>query len=220
MSLSTSTSHSLGQCAGCSPAATKEPTTVSFIITSDPQTDGDADADADAESSECFSETDKRFWWLVSGASGVLAMAAGSFGAHGLQALVTDVYYLDVWKTAAHYHLTHSIVLGLAPVVVAALRRQRARSGQNFVQQLGHTLGLGGTRARARTKAANGKAPAEVRLRPYRNWSATLIATGTALFCGSLYGLVLTEQGRPWGLIAPIGAIAIPLGWVCMGVGL
>jgi len=55
---------------------------------------------------------------------------------------VSDVYYLDVWQTAAHYHLTHSIVLGLAPVVVAALRRQRARTGLSVGQQLRQTLGL------------------------------------------------------------------------------
>jgi uncharacterized membrane protein YgdD (TMEM256/DUF423 family) len=49
-------------------------------------------------------------WWWISGISGALAVACGAFGAHGLKARV-EPELLDIWQTAAHYHLLHAIVL-------------------------------------------------------------------------------------------------------------
>jgi uncharacterized membrane protein YgdD (TMEM256/DUF423 family) len=49
---------------------------------------------------------------------GFLAVLLGAFGAHGLSArlgpLSDGPQRLDWWKTAALYHLTHAIALGLA----------------------------------------------------------------------------------------------------------
>jgi uncharacterized membrane protein YgdD (TMEM256/DUF423 family) len=142
-------------------------------------------------------------------------MASASFGAHDLKRFVSDVYYLDVWNTAVHYHLTHSIVLAAAPVVVAAMRRHRQRTGLTAGQQMRQSLGLRTGAGEGVTAAMRGskRSSGEVRLRPYRNWSATLIASGSVIFCGSLYALVLTEKGRPWGLIAPVGALSMIGGW-------
>lgn len=49
---------------------------------------------------------------------GLLAVALGAFGAHGLQShwkaaldATEAAYRLDVWKTATFYHLTHTLVL-------------------------------------------------------------------------------------------------------------
>lgn len=49
-------------------------------------------------------------WVKVAAASGALAVALGAFGAHGLKSHVT-AEGLETWKTAAHYHLVHSVVL-------------------------------------------------------------------------------------------------------------
>jgi uncharacterized membrane protein YgdD (TMEM256/DUF423 family) len=46
----------------------------------------------------------------IGSASGFIAVAAGAFGAHGLQATLTPKM-LDVWQTGAHYQLVHSVVL-------------------------------------------------------------------------------------------------------------
>jgi uncharacterized membrane protein YgdD (TMEM256/DUF423 family) len=51
---------------------------------------------------------------------GAAAVALGAFGAHGLARTLVDVddanVRLDWWKTAALYHLTHALALGLAAV--------------------------------------------------------------------------------------------------------
>ena len=49
-------------------------------------------------------------WWWISGGMGALAVACGAFGAHGLKAKVTPDL-LEIWHTAAHYHLIHAVVL-------------------------------------------------------------------------------------------------------------
>jgi uncharacterized membrane protein YgdD (TMEM256/DUF423 family) len=49
-------------------------------------------------------------WIPIAAVSGMLAVAAGAFGAHGLKARLTPDQ-LESWSTAAHYHLLHSVVL-------------------------------------------------------------------------------------------------------------
>ena len=53
---------------------------------------------------------------LIASISGGLAVMLGAFGAHGLADSVTPER-LQVWRTAAHYHLIHSVVL----LVVSAI---------------------------------------------------------------------------------------------------
>ena len=49
--------------------------------------------------------------WLISGALlGGAAVCLGAFGAHALQASVTPER-IQVWETAAQYHLIHSVVI-------------------------------------------------------------------------------------------------------------
>lgn len=48
---------------------------------------------------------------------GALAVGLGAFGAHGLEDLLTRTSRVETWKTAASYHLIHSVVL-----LVLALR--------------------------------------------------------------------------------------------------
>lgn len=53
---------------------------------------------------------DNKFWIIVSGISGFLAVGLGAFGAHGLKnTLPPDM--MDIYKTGVLYHLIHSVVL-------------------------------------------------------------------------------------------------------------
>ena len=47
---------------------------------------------------------------FTAGLMGVTAVGAGAFGAHALQASVTPER-IQVWETAAQYHLIHSVVI-------------------------------------------------------------------------------------------------------------
>ena len=47
---------------------------------------------------------------FTAGLMGVTAVAAGAFGAHALRASVTPER-IQVWETAAQYHLIHSVVI-------------------------------------------------------------------------------------------------------------
>jgi len=57
-----------------------------------------------------------RLWLILSGINGVVAIAAGAFGAHGLQSIANDAR-LSAFETGANYHLLHAIaLLGLAAI--------------------------------------------------------------------------------------------------------
>jgi uncharacterized membrane protein YgdD (TMEM256/DUF423 family) len=47
----------------------------------------------------------------LAGVMGALAVALGAFGAHGLKTRIEDPHLLEVWDTAARYHLVHAVVL-------------------------------------------------------------------------------------------------------------
>jgi uncharacterized membrane protein YgdD (TMEM256/DUF423 family) len=133
----------------------------------------------------------------------------GAFGAHGLKARVTDVYYLDIWNTAAQYQMYHALAMAAAPIVVTALRRHRSRTGlsvwQGFVANFkGKTVPT-----RAAASAPSSSPPKFV------NWSARFFLLGTVFFSGSLYALTLTEN-KKWGAVAPIGGVGFVLGWCVM----
>lgn len=52
-----------------------------------------------------------------------LAVAAGAFGAHGLEKRL-DEYGLRIWQTAATYHMTHALAL----ILLALAERQFQRA--------------------------------------------------------------------------------------------
>jgi len=62
-------------------------------------------------------EVMSRIFIILSGLLGLTAVAFGAFGAHGLHArldaLPDGVKRMEWWNTAAHYHLTHALALGL-----------------------------------------------------------------------------------------------------------
>jgi len=49
-------------------------------------------------------------WIGIAAVSGMIAVVAGAFGAHGLRDKVTTEQ-LAAWTTATQYHLLHSVVL-------------------------------------------------------------------------------------------------------------
>jgi uncharacterized membrane protein YgdD (TMEM256/DUF423 family) len=56
-------------------------------------------------------------WSQVGCLSGAASVALGAFGAHGLKSRVTDPAMLATWNTAAQYHLIHSVMLTVAPMI-------------------------------------------------------------------------------------------------------
>ena len=72
---------------------------------------------------------------FIAGFFGVTGVAAGAFGAHALEASVTPER-LDVWETAAQYHLIHAVVL----LVLAT--RTTAAGALERLEVVGVTLGV------------------------------------------------------------------------------
>ena len=72
---------------------------------------------------------------FIAGFFGVTGVAAGAFGAHALEASVTPER-LDMWETAAQYHLIHAVVL----LVLAT--RTTAAGALERLEVVGVTLGV------------------------------------------------------------------------------
>jgi uncharacterized membrane protein YgdD (TMEM256/DUF423 family) len=51
-------------------------------------------------------------WLCIAAINGALAVAAGAFGAHGLQGRI-DAQALQVFETAARYHMYHALALAV-----------------------------------------------------------------------------------------------------------
>jgi uncharacterized membrane protein YgdD (TMEM256/DUF423 family) len=49
-------------------------------------------------------------------------------------------------------------------------------------------------------------------------WAVVLVITGIVLFSGSLYALTFGAP-RPFGIITPIGGVALIAGWICFAAG-
>jgi len=56
-------------------------------------------------------------WLLVAAVNGLLAVAAGAFGAHGFQARI-DAHALQVFETGARYQMYHALAIGLAAFAI------------------------------------------------------------------------------------------------------
>jgi len=75
-------------------------------------------------------------WLLVGAVHGFLAVAAGAFGAHGLEGHV-DARSLEIFNTAAHYHLVHALA-----TVVAVLAAQRVAPERAHIAAIFFTAGV------------------------------------------------------------------------------
>ena len=56
-------------------------------------------------------------WLLIAAINGFLAVAAGAFAAHGLSARL-DAHALQIFETAARYHMYHALALGLTAFAI------------------------------------------------------------------------------------------------------
>jgi len=54
-------------------------------------------------------------WFVIAAVNGFLAVAAGAFGAHGLQGRL-DAHALSIFETGARYQMYHALAIGLAAV--------------------------------------------------------------------------------------------------------
>ena len=52
-------------------------------------------------------------WLSIAAINGALAVAAGAFGAHGLQSRI-DAHALQLFETGARYQMYHALAIGLA----------------------------------------------------------------------------------------------------------
>jgi uncharacterized membrane protein YgdD (TMEM256/DUF423 family) len=56
-------------------------------------------------------------WLVIAAVNGLLAVAAGAFGAHGLQGRI-DAHALQVFETGTRYHMYHALAIGLAAFAI------------------------------------------------------------------------------------------------------
>jgi uncharacterized membrane protein YgdD (TMEM256/DUF423 family) len=112
-----------------------------------------------------------------------LAVAAGAFAAHGLRERL-EARSLEVFETAARYHMYHALAMVLAGMLVAT---------------------------RGATAAGD---PAPVAsLVPASGTAGWLFQAGIALFSGSLYALALTDV-KVLGAVTPLGGLAFLADWL------
>jgi uncharacterized membrane protein YgdD (TMEM256/DUF423 family) len=70
-------------------------------------------------------------WLCIAAINGGLAVAAGAFGAHGLQARI-DAQALQVFETGARYHMYHALAIGLAAIAMRDAAAGPAMSAAGF----------------------------------------------------------------------------------------
>ena len=71
-------------------------------------------------------------WITIAAVSGMLAVVAGAFGAHGLRERLSPEQ-LSSWATASHYQLLHSVVLLSLGLFAASTGRSIRWPGSLFL---------------------------------------------------------------------------------------
>jgi uncharacterized membrane protein YgdD (TMEM256/DUF423 family) len=74
---------------------------------------------------------DMNTWLLIAAVNGALAVAAGAFGAHGLQGRL-DAHALQVFETGARYHMYHALAIGLAAYAIRGASAGAAQAAAMF----------------------------------------------------------------------------------------
>jgi uncharacterized membrane protein YgdD (TMEM256/DUF423 family) len=70
-------------------------------------------------------------WLVIAAINGALAVAAGAFGAHGLQGRL-DAHALQVFETGARYHMYHALAIGLAAFAIRGASAGAAQAAAIF----------------------------------------------------------------------------------------
>jgi uncharacterized membrane protein YgdD (TMEM256/DUF423 family) len=86
----------------------------------------------------------ERLFLVLAGINGFLAVMLGAFGAHGLRGSLANASdgarRLEVWQTAAHYHLMHALALGLIAVIAARAPESQLLPIAGYLFQAGIVL--------------------------------------------------------------------------------
>jgi uncharacterized membrane protein YgdD (TMEM256/DUF423 family) len=70
-------------------------------------------------------------WLLIAAINGFLAVAAGAFGAHGLQGRL-DAHHLEIFETGARYQMYHALAMGLAALAIRGAAAGAAQAAAAF----------------------------------------------------------------------------------------
>jgi len=70
-------------------------------------------------------------WLVIAAINGALAVAAGAFGAHALQARL-DAHALQVFETGARYQMYHALAIGLAAFAIRGASAGAAQAAAIF----------------------------------------------------------------------------------------
>jgi uncharacterized membrane protein YgdD (TMEM256/DUF423 family) len=70
-------------------------------------------------------------WLLIAAINGFLAVAAGAFGAHGLQGKL-DPHHLEVFETGARYQMYHALAMGVAALAMRGAAAGAAQAAAAF----------------------------------------------------------------------------------------
>lgn len=89
-----------------------------------------------------------RTWLGIAAINGALAVIAGAFAAHGLQARVS-AQSLSVFETGARYHMYHALAMALAALVPARSAAAAFLAGIALFSGSLYMLALTGSRAAA-----------------------------------------------------------------------
>jgi len=81
----------------------------------------------------------------VAALNALVAVAAGAFGAHGLEGRL-DAHHLDVFETAARYHMYHALGMGLCATAGATRAGWVMQAGVAIFSGTLYALALTGTR--------------------------------------------------------------------------
>jgi len=70
-------------------------------------------------------------WLAIAAINGFLAVAAGAFGAHGLQGRL-DPHALQLFETGARYQMYHALAMGLAAFAARGAATMYAQTAAGF----------------------------------------------------------------------------------------
>ena len=139
-----------------------------------------------------------RLFFALGSASALIAVAAGAFGAHGLDSYFAKKYADAEMKT-------------VAGVEIPASRKYLDDFKTGVTYQMWHALALIGVGLVAQMRPGTALSVA--------GWSFLL---GIVLFSGALYVLTIGGPrwlGVPWGMIAPVGGTLLLVGWAAFAIG-
>lgn len=145
-----------------------------------------------------------------------LGVAAGAFGAHGLEGRV-EPRLLEVFETGARYQIIHALALIL--VGLGRSRMDGPRLGSSQANESGRSLSVDSGPSSQSGETSGGLRSSSVSSGggAWLDRAAWCFLAGIVLFSGSLY--LMTMTGQRWlGAITPLGGLGFLTGWTCFAL--